>query len=1040
MSRLLNFAFASLATLFALVAILIGLLAWKMTARPLASSDLTPYVEVVFGRLAPGTKASIGHSEITWDNRKHIISIRCKEATLADEAGAMVASFPDVSFKVGIWSLLRGRVVPMEFKADHAQFWLIHHQDGSWSGGGGSMKASGGDSGTDVFGFLQDVGDELANEDLMHGLAINEAVFSVHDETIQKEWAVTAREIALLHNKADTNGEAKIEVTQGDRTAFLTARYHYDRPSREHQSSFTFQDIRLPALASQDARLGVLAAFDLPLTGTFAFNTDRALNVSSASLTIDGGAGRIVSPDMWDAPRTVRSFGFDAHFTQAKSMIEVTRCALDMDGTVLSVTGQAKTPPSRDLIWRHPRQDESFEAKVKLANLPMDHFTEVWPKLAVPNARSWMAEHMTRGRFSQGEVTLRGKIQWDDLEKSTLLSGDGKIAADSAHVTYMPGMPGIDNVSAEATFDLDHMDVKILGGHTGDIKLLPFTLRMTDFEKDTQYITIPVHLTGPTASVLKLLDSPPLGYAKAIGLSSADTGGQVEGILTLRLPMLNALLLKDVEYKADATFKDLGLKNMIPKVEVSQGNLAFHLKEDGFALEGPLALNNVPFNLVWKSAFEAKPNVPLHDAVVTGSLKDEQWAAFGLDKFVKSEGPTPLRVEFINVKKGLSRVSAEMDFKNASLQMKTIGLDKPRGVAAKLNLEAESADKKGLLIKSMSLRGQDINVRGTAELDPDTGDLRRVQLKPFILGQNDASIDILNPKNVSDPVHVAVEGKVLDISGLDDDADDKKKEPDTRGKVYELRLDKLITANKAFLTNVAVRAEKDPIGWLAIDFNGTALGETPVRILLANEGVRRKFEVSTENFGNALKGLGYGEVVNGGKLWIEGESPPDEPRVIRGKLKLTSFSVSGLPILARLLSAISPFGFVDMITGDAAFDRLQGGFKWSGHQVDLSKVRAIGSVVGINVDGHVDTLANTATLSGTVVPFSFMNSVIGSIPLLGDVITGGDGQGVLAASFTVHGALDDPSVSVNPISLLTPGFLRNLFFAGEESEEPPEKK
>jgi len=1036
MSRLFHFAFTMLAMLFALAAIALGILAWKLVARPLASSELTPYVEAVVERLAPGTKASIGHSNIAWDNNKHIITITCDQAQLFDQAGKPVVSFPNVSVKVGLWSLLRGRVVPIELMADNAQFWFTHHRDGSWTGGGSSVQAvaPSSDDGTDVLSFLKDVGDELANETLSHHLSINEAVYAVHDEMIQKDWALTAREITLTHEKTDTSGNAKIEVTQGDRTAFMTAHYHYDRPARQHQTEVTFQDIRLSALATQDPNLAFLAALDLPLTGTFSFGTDRALNVSAAALTIEGGAGQVISDALWDKPREVRSLSIEAHYTQANATIDLSKFMLDLGGPVLSLTAQTKTPPTRDLIWRHPRQDEAFEAKVKLTNLPMDQFADVWPKLAVPNARSWLIDNLKQGRFTQGEMTLRGRVKWDDLASSELNDGEGKIAADSARVTYMPGMPAIENVSAEATFDLRHMDVKILGGHTGDIKILPFTLSMTDFDKVDQYISIPVRLTGPTQSVLKLLDSPPLGYAKAVGLVPSDTSGQVEGVLTLAMPMLNDLLLDDIKYKAEATFKDLGLKNMIPKIEVSQGNLAFHLSQEGFALEGPVALNAVPMSLIWKSHFnsQAQPNMPLHEATVTGAIKGDQWAAFGLEGMLKTDGLTPIKVQYANVRKGLSRLSGELDFKNSSVQVETIGWDKPRGVAAKLNIDAEMADKKDIKIKTFVLRGTDINVKGTAELDGLTGDVRKAQLNPYILGKSDASIQIVNPQEQSDPVQMLIEGKALDMSGLDSGS---SKDQRPRAKIYDITLEKLYTSDKGFLTNVLAKMTRDQIGWSAIDFTGLAQGETPVRVSLRPEGLRKKFEVTSDNFGTALTGMGLSDTVKGGTIWIGGESLPEDPRVISGKVKIDSFSVSGLPVLARLLSAVSPFGFLDLITGDAAFDRLRGGFKWSGSHIELNKVRAVGSVAGINLDGHVDTDTNTAMLSGTLVPFSFMNSVIGSIPLLGDVITGGDGQGVIAASFTVRGSLDDPAVSVNPVSLLTPGFLRNLFFPGDDGEE-----
>jgi hypothetical protein len=37
------------------------------------------------------------------------------------------------------------------------------------------------------------------------------------------------------------------------------------------------------------------------------------------------------------------------------------------------------------------------------------------------------------------------------------------------------------------------------------------------------------------------------------------------------------------------------------------------------------------------------------------------------------------------------------------------------------------------------------------------------------------------------------------------------------------------------------------------------------------------------------------------------------------------------------------------------------------------------------------------------------------------------GSGVFAARYSVRGKLADPKIGVNPLSALTPGFLRNVF-------------
>ena len=135
-------------------------------------------------------------------------------------------------------------------------------------------------------------------------------------------------------------------------------------------------------------------------------------------------------------------------------------------------------------------------------------------------------------------------------------------------------------------------------------------------------------------------------------------------------------------------------------------------------------------------------------------------------------------------------------------------------------------------------------------------------------------------------------------------------------------------------------------------------------------------------------------------------------------------------LLVVLMNATSPFVIVNLFNGSISFDHLEGNYKWQKNSLEFKDIRASGTSVGMTIDGKVNLDTGNADLRGTMAPFSLFNRIIGSIPLIGDMITGGEGQGVIGVVYTIKGPLDKPSVSVNPASLLTPGFLRNLFFSG----------
>ena len=61
-------------------------------------------------------------------------------------------------------------------------------------------------------------------------------------------------------------------------------------------------------------------------------------------------------------------------------------------------------------------------------------------------------------------------------------------------------------------------------------------------------------------------------------------------------------------------------------------------------------------------------------------------------------------------------------------------------------------------------------------------------------------------------------------------------------------------------------------------------------------------------------------------------------------------------------------------------------------------------------------------------------------------MVGGKGEGIFAATYSVTGTTEEPKIVVNPLAVLAPGFLRNLFSifdgggeVGGDGEDPRER-
>ncbi len=176
----------------------------------------------------------------------------------------------------------------------------------------------------------------------------------------------------------------------------------------------------------------------------------------------------------------------------------------------------------------------------------------------------------------------------------------------------------------------------------------------------------------------------------------------------------------------------------------------------------------------------------------------------------------------------------------------------------------------------------------------------------------------------------------------------------------------------------------------------------------------------------------------GGTLDLSAQIYDDQPgSPIRGVVRIDDFRVVRAPALARILTVASLSGITDILRGEGiAFVRFDGPFELADGAFTLRQARAVGPSLGITIEGPIDRGQGAIDLRGTLVPAYTINSVLGNIPILGTLLTGGKGEGVFAITYRVSGPTDSPTVSVNPLSALAPGFLRG-FVTALEGDEPP---
>jgi hypothetical protein len=212
------------------------------------------------------------------------------------------------------------------------------------------------------------------------------------------------------------------------------------------------------------------------------------------------------------------------------------------------------------------------------------------------------------------------------------------------------------------------------------------------------------------------------------------------------------------------------------------------------------------------------------------------------------------------------------------------------------------------------------------------------------------------------------------------------------------------------------------------------LGKGKISAAITPSSAGRQVTLTADDAGLLVKGLfGFGSM-KGGALNVSATLSPvataknKAPLDYAGKVTIRDFKVTDQPFLARLFAAGSLGGVSDLLQGEGiTFDKMEIPFRAQNDAITIHDARAAGPAIGITADGYIDRAHNQIALKGTLAPVYGLNSVLGAIPLLGDVLVSKQGEGIIGMTYSMSGDADQPTLSVNPLSALAPGIFRRIF-------------
>ena len=809
--------------------------------------------------------------------------------------------------------------------------------------------------------------------------------------------------------------------------------------------------VHLLAHAKLDDPAGLMAALapppgtpvpSMPLQATADVTTAADLTVTALKASLTGGTGTVLVNGA-TIPVSALVLGVTGDHDHL---------VVDPGSHVAFGAVSAQPPPTLALGGSGQLLGSGVAATVTLGidHVASDDLPAYWPPQVAGGARKWISAQVHGGLLHDGAFQI-GLSSGPDFNGLGVGSASGNVQATGLAVTWLPPLPPMTQVQGSiALLGPDAVGVTVTSASQGDLHVGQSTMVISGLSNPDQIGAITVNVSGPVGTALTLLNQPRLHLLKTIPVPLNATSGTITTNVALTLPLDAKVTLAQIQAKVHADIQNLALQNLALGRSLTAGQFTIDADTNKLQLTGSAALAAIPLQLTLNADLTAGPPTQVIANLSLNATADQvALAKAGIPTGGVLNGNAQFGLSLVALRSGRTDITAKIVLPESHLQVATISWAGGAGQAtATAHLALQGS--KIVALDGVSLTGTDAALKMRSVFTQ--GRLSSLIVDRLLLGRTDLHGSLGFPVRPTDPYVLDVAGPALDLSKVWGGAKPQPSVAPANSALSTISSKSEFEAHPPWRAQVAVdrilfgtlpsgaSRELDRVNGLVVN-DGVVVQSAQVAFtvepsrsqahlsIVPDGNGTRSVTLTSGDFGGLLKATNAYDLVTGGVLRIDGtydDRVPTHP--LSGTGEMDRFSLGDAPTVAKALAAMTLYGVVDLMQGPGLFFRkLIVPFHLADRRLQLTQARAYSASLGLTAHGAIDLPNNRFDILGTIVPAYFFNSLLGNIPLIGKYFSPEKGGGVFAAKYELVGPIDNPQVHVNPLSIITPGFLRGMF-------------
>ncbi len=680
----------------------------------------------------------------------------------------------------------------------------------------------------------------------------------------------------------------------------------------------------------------------------------------------------------------------------------------------------------------------------RIRDLSVGTIKKLWPPIVASVAHDWINEHVIKGRISKGEfrvaipadiiaAAINGKPVPDDMV-------DFKFSMTDVSTRYYREMPALAKASGTARLTGDRFSLKIDRGTARlpskrTVSLKQATMDTSKLAAPLSPTVIKVKLAGSAKALMELINHKPLKLLEKTRFKIDRISGDGTLDVKLTMPLSRNLTEADVGIQARAKWTKAKFEKAVENLDLTDGNIEIIADKKRIKVFGKAKINEIPASIVWSRNMGNKNKATIS---LKAKLTESRRAELGIDlsRYVRGEVAVDLTATIVGGAVTSARVKSDLG--NAILALDEIDWVHAAGKKTKASFDVEY-QKNGRKIKNLVITGEGLTIKGSMLLDK-SGNMIKASFPVFNLDKtNKLAVSAVKTKKA---INIIAKGDSFDARTLIRQSFSQK---NTRSRNSDAK-----TPAKAVKTSIrleigrviANRGEniynvKGTIHAVAgkvktADLRGTFSRGSPVALLIRpNAKGGRNLQFTSGNAGAALRAANLYSKISGGSLSLQASLVSgDSSGIEKGLLILRNFIVRN----ENALDNISKTRKAKKKSGPRRyglkFSKLKLPFSTDNNYVRIGDALVSGPEIGASANGRIRKSDGAMDIGGTIIPAYALNAALSEVPLLGQILTGGKGQGVFGLTYAIRGTMRQPKFVVNPVSAIAPGFLRQIFAIG----------